>query len=90
VAVLQGARAWLLSSPPDVILFELNRNVPDFWADPAIVLLREAGYDLYTIPKRLFMVRVDRIEPANGKPSSNDFLAVQRNRSNEIMTLIEH
>jgi FkbM family methyltransferase len=91
VAVLQGARTWLLSSPPDVILYELNRNVPDFWADPATVLLGEAGYDLYAIPKRLFGVRPKRIDPGVDRaPASNDFLAVHRNRSDEIMTLLEH
>jgi FkbM family methyltransferase len=88
--VLGGARAWLLSSPPDAILFELNRRASDFWTDPAIVLLRGAGYELYTIPKRLFVVRVRRIEPATEKaPSSHDFLAIQRDKRGEIASLLE-
>jgi FkbM family methyltransferase len=89
-AVLGGARAWFLSSPPDTIIFELNKHAADFWADPTIALLREAGYELYTIPKRRFVARVERIEPATDKvPSSRDFLAVQRAKHDEIRPLLE-
>lgn len=88
--VLKGARAWLLSSPPDAILFELNRPDLDFWADPAIVLLREVGYDLYAIPKRLLVARIRRIEPAGEKaPSSHDFLAIRRDKRDEVASILE-
>ncbi len=89
-AVLEGARAWLFSSPPDAILFELNRRTSEFSTDPAIVLLRKVGYDLYAIPKRLFVARVQRIEPAAEKaPSSHDFLAIQHDKRDEIASLLE-
>jgi FkbM family methyltransferase len=88
--VLGGARAWLLSSPPDAILFELNQRASEFWTDPAIVLLQEAGYELYAVPKRLLVARVRRIEPAAEKaPSSHDFLAIQRDKRDEVESLLE-
>jgi FkbM family methyltransferase len=88
--VLEGARSWLLASPPDAVLFELNRRGSDFWTDPAIVLLREAGYDLYAIPMRLFVARVRRIEPTTEKaPSFHDFLAIRRDKRDEVASLLQ-
>jgi FkbM family methyltransferase len=89
-AVLGGGRSWLLSSPPDTIIFELNPNAWDLSADPTIVLLQEAGYELYMIPKRRFVARVEHIDPARDKkPSSHDFLAIQRAKHDEIRPLLE-
>jgi FkbM family methyltransferase len=87
--VLAGAETHFAQYPPDAILFELNDLAADVASHPTIGLLDKLGYGFFSIPKTLFRVRVARFDAANPSPGSgHDFLAVRRDRYEEVARLL--
>jgi FkbM family methyltransferase len=74
--VLNGATELFCSNPPDHILFELNEFKEDkLIQHPAVSFLHSHGYEIFSIPRSLWRVRV---EPADLQAPANahDYLAV--------------
>ncbi len=75
--VVAGAEAWLRRNPPDAILFELNDYAGDFAGQPLIRQLAALGYRFAEAPKRLFRMRLRRVEAGATGRLANDLLAVR-------------
>jgi FkbM family methyltransferase len=83
--VLQGARDLLAARSCDAILFELNEHQGRLGDHPTFALLAELGYVFLRIPRRLWSMRLETLDPwddreriANGYADVLDFLAVLR------------
>ncbi len=76
--VMLGARNVLRELRPGAILFELNEPGVDPHGAAIVDLLRQMDYGLFSLPRCWFRVRLDRFEPVDRSPASNDFLAVPR------------
>jgi FkbM family methyltransferase len=81
--VLDGARDFLTRTPPDAVLFELwDKDGGDVREHPTLRALAEYGYRFFSIPKRLFRMRLKRV-PAAGVVTGkmgHDFLATRPGR----------
>lgn len=85
--VLTGARAWMTANPPDAIIFESNESLADGEADPVVSMLTELGYVIYSIPKRLFSLRLAPFRPNDKQEiKANDLLAVRKDCQQEIVS----
>jgi FkbM family methyltransferase len=83
--VLEGGLEVLHSVRPDAILFELNeRTAASLRDEPVIKVLREHHYTLFSIPKCLFRMRLERFDPDNSdRLPGHDFLAIAEGDSQE-------
>jgi FkbM family methyltransferase len=89
--VLAGAETHFAQYPPDAILFELNDHAVDVSSHPTIALLDKLAYGFFSIPKTVIRVRVARFDPANPAPNTgalHDFLAIRRDRYEEVARLL--
>lgn len=76
--VVAGAEAVLRANPPDAILFELNDDEGAFRGQPLVAQSTGLGYRFAEIPKCLWRMRLNRIEPARAVGRlANDILAVR-------------
>jgi FkbM family methyltransferase len=76
--VVAGAEAVLRANPPDAILFELNDYEGAFRDQPLVAQLTGLGYRFAEIPKCLWRMRLNRIEPTRAVGRlANDILAVR-------------
>lgn len=84
--VLDGAKDFFTRTPPDAVLFELwGSGGGDLREHPTIRALAGHGYGFFSIPKRLFRMRLRRV-PADGLVTSgigHDFLAARHGRTYE-------
>lgn len=84
--VVAGAEALLRRNPPDAILFELNDYEGHFRDQPLIGQLTALGYRFAEIPKCLFRMRLNRIDPALATGRlANDILAVREGAAGEAI-----
>jgi FkbM family methyltransferase len=84
--VLNGARRWLTSHPPDVILFESNDSTDADRTGGVLSLLSELGYALYSIPKILLLLRLKSYHAdADGEETSHDMIAIRPECEREIV-----
>jgi FkbM family methyltransferase len=77
--VFMGAAELFARTPPDVILFELvnlNCAIADH---PSIKILSDYGYGFFCLPRRLFRMSVDRVDPsdAGARLSGHDLVAAR-------------
>lgn len=79
--VLRGARSFLQSTPPAVILFEDNAQNAIDGQSEAQTLLREMGYSIYALPRALLSVR---LVPVSGLVKAHDFVAVSSRASQRL------
>jgi len=85
--VFRGARGWLASHPPDVILAETNSSADDGEGE-VLAMLAEFGYSFYSIPKDLLSLRLIPYNPNEGTtPLSHDTMAVRRGCEREVTAL---
>ncbi|HMB07735.1 MAG TPA: hypothetical protein VKP69_28880 [Isosphaeraceae bacterium] len=85
--VLRGARSWMSAHPPDAMIFESNERHAAAEADPSLSLLAEQDYALYSLPKRLFSLKLKPYDPVNAQTTpSHDMLAVRKNCEREIIS----
>ena len=86
LTVLRGAQAWLAASPPEAIVFESNEGRDPSEPDPVVSFLSELGYTFYSIPKRLFSLKLVPYRLGDSHVStSHDMLAVRKDRAKEIV-----
>ena len=85
--VLRGARGWLSAHAPDVIIFESNGMHDPADADPSLALLAEQDYAFYSLPKRLFSLKLKPYDHVSAQTApSHDMLAVRKNCEREIIS----
>jgi FkbM family methyltransferase len=87
LTVLRGALAWLAARPPEAIVFESNEGRDPKEPDPVISFLSEQGYTFYSIPKRLFSLKLVpyRLGSEHAE-ASHDMLAIRKDREQEIVS----
>jgi len=71
--VFAGGKEFLTTLKPDVILFEensRNEGVPE-----SISIIQSCGYDVFSIPKSWFSVRLQPYKPG---ADAHDFVAIQK------------
>jgi FkbM family methyltransferase len=84
--VVAGAEAVLRTNPPDAILFELNDYEGAFRDQPLVPQLAGLGYRFAEIPKCLWRMRLNRIEPSRAAGRlANDILAVRDDATGEAI-----
>jgi hypothetical protein len=87
LTVLRGALAWLAAKPPEAIVFESNEGRDPNEPDPVVAFLSEQGYAFYSIPKRLFSLKLLPYQLGDNHVStSHDMLAVRKDREKEIVS----
>lgn len=82
--VFNGATEVLEKLAPEGILFELNMAPGSFSEQPVVEVLRRAGYDFLSVPRRLVRMNLCRLDES--KPlerGGNDYLAVRRGETFE-------
>ncbi|MEI6160727.1 MAG: FkbM family methyltransferase [Roseococcus sp.] len=84
--VVAGAEAFLRANPPDAILFELNDYEGAFRDQPLIGQLMALGYRFAEIPRCLWRMRLNRIDPQTATARlANDILAVREGAAGEAI-----
>jgi FkbM family methyltransferase len=87
LTVLRGAQAWLATNPPEAIVFESNEGRDPSEPDPVVSFLSEQGYAFYSIPKRLFSLKLIPYQLGDSHVStSHDMLAVRKDRVSEVVS----
>lgn len=85
--VLEGARGFFARTPPDAVLFELwDNGGGNLGEHPTLQTLSEHGYGFFSIPKRLFRMRLHRLPLDRQVPArqvGHDFLAARLGRTYE-------
>ena len=85
--VIRGASSWLSAHPPDAMIFETNEKYVAGEVDPLLQLLIDQDYVLYSVPKRLFSLKLKLYDPTDTKAiASHDMLALRRNCEREIIS----
>ena len=79
--VFEGAAALLKRTEPGVIILEENGLDPRTHSSAAIRILRDMGYDIHALPRRLFRVGLC---PVTEAPDAHDFVAVAGSASAEL------
>ncbi len=79
--VLQGARAFLGRTRPAVILLEENAPDPDTGLSPALEILQDLGYSLYTLPRALWSVR---LAPLSERAPAHDYVAIAPDAGDDL------
>lgn len=80
--VLKGAADLISKTPPDTILFELNKSDGSVRKHPTIRILSEMGYGFFSIPRCLFRMRIRQFDPTvrTDDPPGHDFLAARKGK----------
>jgi FkbM family methyltransferase len=83
--VLRGGLEVLATIRPEAILFELNEVSEGSVRDrPVIQILRDCGYDFFSVPRCFLRMRLERFDLDRADGSiCNDFLAVPKGKSYE-------
>lgn len=78
--ILESAKDRLRSLQPKVIVFEGNQGPTDASGGPIGLLLKEIGYTVYGLRKRLLNLSLEPVA-ANSVNTYNDYVAVSNSRS---------
>lgn len=78
--ILESAKDWLRSMQPKIIVFEGNQGPTDSDGGPIGLLLKEIGYTVYGLRKRLVNLSLEPLATKNVN-TYNDYVAVSKSRS---------
>lgn len=82
VEVFTGAKDWLESVRPEVIVFETEADSPVFESHPGVKLLNSMNYAFFGIPRvRLLMKLIPIQQGGNSATGFHDIVAIQRTSS---------
>ena len=88
--VFKGGQEVLGAIRPEAILFELNERLEKpVYEQPVIKILRDFGYEFFSIPRCLFRMHLEYFDPDSSNALiGHDFLAVSKGEYEKIAKLV--